>query len=453
MGRLFWKFLLAFLVSLLIAGAGVGTVVWLHNSGEQERTPPPGGPGGDTLIRSAAALLVSGGSAAVGTWAAELVDGRTQALRIVDEEGRELLGRHVSAAQIERARADESAALPGQLVRRVVAPDGRRYLVFLPPELLPPRPHFHRPPPPWPPLAAVLLAGLAFSALGAWYLAKPIRNLRWAFEGVAAGRLDTRVAPRMGSRRDEMADLGRDFDRMAQRLQGLVGSQRRLLHDVSHELRSPLARLQAAVGLARQNPQKIEASLDRIERESQRLDELVGELLTLSRLEAGTGTLRREHFDLVELVASVVDDARFEAQAKGRDITFAAGDEIIIDGSVELLHRALENVIRNAVKYSAEGSSVDVSIQSEAQGQSVRIEVSDRGPGIAEQDLGSVFEPFYRGANANASGGFGLGLAIARRAVEAHGGAIVARNRPEPGLTVAISLPLARPGAASMPAA
>ena len=109
MGRLFWKFLLAFLVSLLIAGAGVGTVVWLHNSGEQERTPPPGGPGGDTLIRSAAALLASGGSAAVGTWAAELVDGRTQALRIVDEEGRELLGRHVSAGQIERARADESA--------------------------------------------------------------------------------------------------------------------------------------------------------------------------------------------------------------------------------------------------------------------------------------------------------------------------------------------------------
>lgn len=447
MGRLFWKFLLAFLVSLLIAGAGVGTVVWLHNSGEQERMPPPGGPGGDTLIRSAAALLASGGSAAVGAWAADLVDGRTQALRIVGDDGRELLGRDVSAAQIERARADESAASPGQLVRRVVAPDGSRYLVFLPPELLPPRPRFHRPPPPWPPLAAVLLAGLAFSALGAWYLAKPIRNLRWAFEGVASGKLDTRVAPRMGSRRDEMAELGRDFDRMAHQLQGLVGSQRRLLHDVSHELRSPLARMQAAVGLARQNPQKIEASLDRIERESQRLDELVGELLTLSRLEAGTGTLRRERFDLVELVASVADDARFEAQATGRDIAFAAGEEIAIDGSAELLHRALENVVRNAVKYSAEGSRVDVSIQSEPQGESVRIEVSDCGPGIAQQDLGSVFEPFFRGANANGSGGFGLGLAIARRAVEAHGGSIVARNRREGGLTVVISLPLPKPGA------
>lgn len=453
MGRLFWKFLLAFLVSLLIAGAGVGTVVWLHNSGEQERTPPPGGPGGDTLIRSAAALLASGGSAAVGTWAADLVDGRTQALRIVGDDGRELLGREVSAAQIERARADERAVSPGQLVRRVAAPDGKSYLVFLPPELLPPRPHFHRPPPPWPPLAAVLLAGLAFSALGAWYLAKPIRNLRWAFEGVASGRLDTRVAPRMGSRRDEMADLGRDFDRMAQQLQGLVGSQRRLLHDVSHELRSPLARLQAAVGLARQNPQRIEASLDRIERESQRLDELVGELLTLSRLEAGTGTLRRERFDLVELVASVTDDARFEAHALGRDLAFPAGEAIVIDGSAELLHRALENVIRNAVKYSAEGSRVDVSVACEPHGEAVRIEVSDCGPGIAEEDLGSVFEPFYRGTNARASGGYGLGLAIARRAVEAHGGSIVALNRPEGGLTVAITLPLPNVGAAGAPSA
>ena len=160
------------------------------------------------------------------------------------------------------------------------------------------------------PISIGILASLGFSALLAWYLAKPIRHLRGAFDAAAAGKLDTRIGPRMGRRRDEIADLGRDFDRMAHQLQILLGSQRRLLHDVSHELRSPLARLQAAIGLARQQPEKLDASLDRIERESGRLDELVGELLTLSRLEAGMSGAADEEVDLVELVAGIADDAR-----------------------------------------------------------------------------------------------------------------------------------------------
>jgi two-component system OmpR family sensor kinase len=297
------------------------------------------------------------------------------------------------------------------------------------------------PPSPLLPISIGILASLGFSALLAWYLATPIRYLRGAFDAVAAGKLDTRIGPRMGRRRDEIADLGRDFDRMAGQLQILVGSQRRLLHDVSHELRSPLARLQAAIGLARQQPEKLEASLDRIERESGRLDELVGELLTLSRLEAGTSGAADEEVDLVELVASIADDARFEAEAHGRRVQFSGEGEVLVQVRAELLHRAFENVIRNAVKYTREGTTVEVRVERQPTPDRLIVTVDDRGPGVPESDLPAIFEPFFRGGAGVKTAGFGLGLAIARRAIEAHGGNIQAMNRPGGGLRVEIVLP------------
>jgi|CXWL01.1.fsa_nt_gi two-component system OmpR family sensor kinase len=292
-----------------------------------------------------------------------------------------------------------------------------------------------------------LLASLVASGLLAWHLAKPVRSLSWAFDAVASGRLDTRVAPRMGRRRDEIADLGRGFDRMTAQLEQLVAAQRRLLHEVSHELRSPLARLEAAVGLARQSPEKLTASLDRIEREAARLDALVGQLLTLSHLEAGTAGEPRERLDLVELVAGIIEDARFEARLVGRDVSFTAVGEALgevhVDVHAEALHRALENVIRNAVRHTALGTTVEVEIAA-AVGRQVHIEIRDRGPGVATPDLERIFEPFYRGeaAPATASGGVGLGLAIARQAIALHRGQIAARNRTDGGLVVAIDLPL-----------
>ena len=285
------------------------------------------------------------------------------------------------------------------------------------------------------PIFVGLIASIGFSVLLAWYLSKPVRHLRWAFQAAAEGRLDARVQPLMGGRRDEIADLGRDFDRMAQQLQQLIAAQRRLLHDVSHELRSPLARLQAAIGLLRQNPARLDASLERIERESERLDELVGELLTLSRLEAGGGDAPLEQLDLMDLIAAIADDARFEAEASGRRLHFEGQGEA-------MMHRAFENVIRNAVKYTAEGSQVDVTA-SVREGV-LQLCVGDRGPGLPESDLEAVFEPFHRGSNGQSAKGFGLGLAIARRAVETHGGQIRARNRDGGGLELEIMLPLQR---------
>jgi two-component system OmpR family sensor kinase len=392
----------------------------------------------------------------------------------VADDGRELLGRAVPAAVVEQARA-RAAAPAGQLayersgdrtsersargVRIVEAGNGQRLLLFVPladgagssprgeaaraaqasRRSAPPQPGFA--------IAIGLLASLAFSALLAAYLVRPIRHLRRAFADAAEGRLDTRVAPLMGSRRDEIAGLGEDFDRMAERLQKLISSQRRLLHDVSHELRSPLARLQAAAGLARQDPARTAAMLDRIERDTQRLDTLVGELLTLARLEADAGNAARQPADLGELLHEVVDDARFEAQASGRDVLLEGADAPvpIARAHPEWLQRAFENVIRNAVRHTPEGSAVRVRLRQEhapdprEPGTRIVITVADEGSGVPPEQLESIFEPFQRGGAS--TDGHGLGLAIARHALAAHHGSISAANRPGGGLEVTMNLP------------
>lgn len=453
MGRLFWKFFFAFSLALLLMGVGVGATVWLHRQAHEPLNPElAAGPRTALQLRMSAAILANDG--------AEVLRGVLKSLKreglpqvyAVDAAGTELLGRAVSPGALAQARELASADREHSPARRVLAADQREYLLFVPADSAPRR---EPPPPPhrdgpFPLLLIVfgVIASLGFSALLAWYLAKPIRHLRWAFEATAAGKLDTRVAPRMGGRRDEIADLGRDFDHMAQQLQQLVASQRRLLHDVSHELRSPLARLQAAIGLARQQPEKLDATLDRIERESGRLDELVGELLTLARLEAGMSGAPDDYVDLMELVQGVAEDARFEAEAKGRQVLFSGAGEVIVKGRAELLQRAFDNVIRDAVKYTREGTAVEVNVDKQdaygAYGRLV-VTVSDRGPGIAENDLEAVFQPFFRGEAGATTAGFGLGLAIARRAIEAHGGSIRTMNRHDGGLRVEIVVPTNSP--------
>lgn len=304
-------------------------------------------------------------------------------------------------------------------------------------ESVPPRPPIYAP------LGAGIFASLAAAALVARSLSRPIRSLQQAFEAVARGKLDTRVSPLIGNRHDELSDLGAGFDRMTGELERLVEAQRRLLHDVSHELRSPLARLQAAIGLARQSPAKLEATLERIEKESARLDGLVGGLLALSRLESPAADLGpAEPVDLVELASAVAEEARFEAQAAGRDVAFAGRGVAVLDAPAEPFLRAFENVVRNAVKFTAPGTTVEVDAGPAPDGSTFEIRVADRGPGVVREDLERIFEPFYRGENAARAGGSGLGLAIARRAIEAHGGTIRAANRVGGGLTVEIRVPV-----------
>ena len=308
---------------------------------------------------------------------------------------------------------------------------------------LPPVPE----PPLFPPLMPIVwgsLVSLLFAALLAWYVARPIRLLRASFAGVAGGRLETRVGSAMGARNDELADLGKEFDVMADRLQALLASQRRLLHDVSHELRSPLARLQAAADLVRQQPDRTTEFVTRIERDTARIDRLVGELLTLARLDAGMAGNLDEDADLHEIVADIADGARFEAAARNVAVEVAGDSHIAVRGNPELIHRALENVVRNAVRHSPADSAIELGIRFDAATGRVRLTVSDHGSGVSSGDLEVIFTPFFRSATADAYSGYGLGLAIARSVALAHGGGIDAANRSDGGLAVTLELPNAR---------
>lgn len=298
--------------------------------------------------------------------------------------------------------------------------------------LLPP----HRLPPPLLPILAGSLVSLVFAVLLAWYFARPIRNLRAAFGAVAEGKLDTRIGASMGDRNDELADLGKDFDDMAARLQGVMDAQRRLLHDVSHELRSPLARLQAASDLIQQQPERGAEFVERIQRDTQRMDTLVGELLTLARLDAGMACHCDEDVDLNEIIMDIADDAQVEAGSTCCDLKVDLNDPIALRGDHELLHRAIENVVRNALRHSPSGGKVLILAQAIDGLQ--RVTVADSGPGVAEEDLAKIFEPFFRSGADGATKGYGLGLAITRRVTEAHGGRVFASNQPAGGLLVTL---------------
>ena len=294
---------------------------------------------------------------------------------------------------------------------------------------------------PWIPIVAAVFASLLFSVLLAWYFSRPIRALRQAFDAAAGGDLAPRFVSASGKSHSELNDLGRDFDRMTARLRNLIDGQTRLLHDVSHELRSPLARLQAAIGLAHQQPDKIAASMERIERESVRMDKLVGELLTLARLEAGAIKASQEEISMADLLEQIADDASYEAASQQRTVVREGEADVLVVGQADLLGRAIENVVRNAIKHSAEGGEVQLQARALPDARQLCIRVLDRGPGVAPADLETIFQPFFRSSNAGTEG-HGLGLAIAQHVIEAHGGSIKATNRAGGGLCVEMILPV-----------
>lgn len=296
---------------------------------------------------------------------------------------------------------------------------------------------------PWVPIAAATAASVLFAVLLARYFSRPIRALRQAFDAAANGDLAPRFATESGKAGDELNDLGRDFDRMTARLRSLIDGQTRLLHDVSHELRSPLARLQAAIGLAHQQPEKWSASMERIERESVRMDKLVGELLTLARLEAGAIKASQEEISMADLLEQIADDAHYEAASQNRSVMQEGEADVQVLGQPDLLGRAIENVVRNAIKHSPEGGEVQLQTRALPEASQLVIRVLDRGPGVSPADLDTIFQPFFRSSNASTEG-HGLGLAIAQHVIEAHGGSIKASNRAGGGLCVEMILPVKR---------
>lgn len=291
------------------------------------------------------------------------------------------------------------------------------------------------------PVVVGVIVSFFFAFLLALNFSRPINSLKNAFDEVAKGNLDVGVAAEMASRKDEISELGAGFDQMLLQIKKLVEGQTRLLHHLSHEMRSPLTRLQIAVGLSKQGSSDIDSTIKRIELEVTRMDHLIGEVLDLSRLDSGIKQLSKEVFSFTELLAEILDDARFEAGVKGITIHHDIATNVALLANQELLHRAIENVVRNAIKYSAEGGVVDVKSHIKSDGF-VSLTVTDQGTGVLDSELEDLFKPFFKGESAQKAGGYGLGLAIARQIVESHGGDIVARNQQPTGLCVEFTLPI-----------
>lgn len=301
---------------------------------------------------------------------------------------------------------------------------------------------------PWTKVILQLLIAIGISGFICYslsiYLTKPLRSLRLAAKALGKGHLKTRVGHFLGHHKDEIAALSDAFDSMAAQLETLIQSKQRLLQDISHELRSPLARLQIALEMGRKKSQDLaEAEFDRIELECIRLNDLIGEILYFTRLDHSAETLQTQPIDLFNLLDNIIKDANYE---------FSQQMSRVVAGKIEhchslldprLIHRAIENILRNALRYSPEDKQVTVSLYTDKATQNIYIDIEDNGPGVPKEQLDAIFNPFYRvdTAREKNTGGYGLGLAIAKRAVMLHDGKVYAVNRQEGGLLVRIALP------------
>lgn len=445
----FWKIFLSYwLVMILIVSATFVAVALFadRDRHEMERR---------FSAQAKAAALVTvyehGGKREARLWLYRRSHGKGGPVYLLNDDFKDLLGKPVPA-RLQQILAEGGSEYfedgRPQTVQKVRGADDRIYWVVG----LVPMKHLHRGfrgerlAPFFPfrglsGLLALLVTGI-ISYLLARHLTSPVRQLQLAAQSMASGDLTARVTGKVGKRRDELGELARDFNAMGDEIERLISTQKRMLRDVSHELRSPLARLQVALGLARKAAgEGCEKDHDRIEKEIERLDELIGQVISLVRLETAGQELSMTPVALDDLLNGVVDDALFEAGSQNKHVQLETQKTKDVQGDLELLRSALENVVRNAVAYTAESSTVEVRLSEEA-GKKI-ITVRDQGPGVAESALSSLFDPFYREADARdrASGGYGLGLAIAQRAIHLHGGEICARNHPDGGLEIEISLP------------
>ena len=301
------------------------------------------------------------------------------------------------------------------------------------------------------PIAAMFLRvgfGLCIAAIACYWLAhhltRPLIRLREAAQKFASGNMGARAGKDTGQNQvREIHELANDFDEMAARIESLMDGQRRLLLDISHELRTPLTRMTLAMGIARRSasPETYPA-LDRMEREADKLNQLISRVIAINRLEATGEPVSRQAVDLSQLVTQIVDDARLEAQVLEKSVEFSERAPCILEADPELLGSAIENIVRNAIRHTKAGTAVEVRLESSA--EAVYIIVIDHGSGVPDEVIGKLFDPFFRvqQGRESQSGGIGLGLTIAYRAVKLHGGTIEPRNHKAGGLEMLIQLPL-----------
>lgn len=443
MNRLFWKIFLSFWITealvLTIAVTLANMGVWRESpdSLQQVQAEMP------AVATRAVQAWEQGGAPTLKQSLSDASEDSSARWWLVDANGKELSG-NVVPWWVPQVVQKQSGARPDKAVFAVTGSRGQYTLVAEPGQ--PRVPHI-----PYRAIIRQLLAGLLVSGITcfllAHYLVQPILRLRRATQAVAAGDLSARAGEAVGERKDEIGDLVRDFDRMAGRIEALVQSHKQLLRDISHDLRSPLQRLRMAVGLARRES-SASTQLDRIEREAVRINELVEQVLTLARLENAATQLPMASVSLQAIVNDVVSDASYEAERLECSVKVEAREQTQINGNRELLHSAVENVVRNAIHHSPPHTEVKVTLL--GNDGVIRVRVEDQGPGVPEGALSRLFEPFFRvDESRGTTNGFGLGLAIAARAVAVHGGSIKAHNLQPHGLQVEIHLPTANPGTRS----
>jgi len=450
--RLYWKIFLAFWLSLVffVAVTLVAASYYLQQTRARAADENPH-ERHMTLTREARGIARSQGIAGLERWLAQLDRREATPYYLLDEQNRDLLGRPLPpelAFRVDRQRnhMGQMGQMGDMMMRQAMAirvADGRSFVLM--PDFqgvslwrVLGRPRVFA----LPLLVTALLSGLLCYWL-ARYLLRPVKQLREATQAMAGGDFAQRVAPGLGGRRDEIADLAHDFDHMAARIEQLLSAQMQLLGDISHELRSPLARLVVALELAQQKQGgAASAEYERIALEAERMSDLIGQLLTLSRLESGAGKIAAETVDIDALLERLVENCNFELAADERRAVIVEAAPAAIEGDPALLTSAFENVIRNAARYTDSGTAVEVAART-ADGW-LEVRVRDHGPGITESMLERVFDPFVRVGDARdrGSGGYGLGLAIAKRAIGLHGGEIAAANHPDGGLEITIRLPL-----------
>lgn len=452
MRSLFLKIFLWFWITAILTGIALVLMWVLQPGGVPSRWHAALSETARVYGNAAVGEMERGGPAAAAAYLDDLHRNALTNACLFDEQGREIAGHECAsfASLVTRAATSPSAAFGmwwgiARVSLQMQGKSGRRYIFATE---LPAGPRAaagadsHSLALHW--LVAFLVSGLICYLL-ARYLTAPILRLRDASRELAAGRLSARATSGAEKRRDELGELVRDFNAMGDRIEALVSSQRQLISDISHELRSPLARLTVALDLARERKGD-DPVFARMEKDYDRLGDMLARLLTVARLDSAIAPPEMTPVDLGELLSEIVADAEFESRDRNCTVQLLMDGEIHVQGNRELLHSAIENVIRNAIRYTSPGTTVEVGLQrkTSAGSASAVIRVRDHGPGVPPAELANIFRPFYRVSDARErqSGGTGLGLAIAYRIAGLHRGSIRAANAEDGGLEVELTLPL-----------
>lgn len=443
-----------FLAFWLIIGISIGVAVLAgYYYAERMRDTIENFADSDTVLE-AGDVLAHEGREGLRRWLEGQPAGAGVRLYIVDGNGRDLLQRHVPRQiryMLRRQLAPEPRVgqqpntprnvRPARALPQLLAPDGDVLTILAWPSQ--PR-NYSRIEDQAVPLFLIigLVSSAAVSFLLARTMSQPVQKLRQATLAIADGDLSTRVAGSLYRRRDELGQLAKDFDRMAEKLEQAAAQQSELSSNISHELRSPLARLRVALELARRQAGEL-PEFERIDQETERLDQLIGQILSYARLDAADPE-RALPESIAELLAEVVENVNYECRADGGDgvrVELHSTVAAVIPVYRDALMSAVENVLRNAVAHSPASGVVQVHL--DPSGSGFQITVDDQGQGVSASEIGNLFKPFYRTRDAqqHARNGSGLGLAIAARAIEMHSGSIHARNREQGGLQIVMWLP------------